>query len=814
MKFLARLRPDKPNASGRGSTDRNQKSGRSSDGAPEAVSNPAAAADSVRKHQTAVPPKTRGRWRSRLVLLTVLLLGLLWFAVGRGQFNQAEKPQEKLAAALETGDIRGARAVYYQDMFGDTALQQVAQTEVLNSIDSILQQFSANTMTYEEADSRLTALDQSGIFIPATAREQAETELLRMNQSHQAYEMGESYYSQAAYLLAIQSYRQVVTDDAWYGDAQTQIALAQAAYREDRLKQARSLLSAGKPAQARALLEKALENLPQDAQLKAALRSVQDQADTSYRDAVLQTAEDLETQQGPLAAMSWISEAYSIIEQYKTQGTSVAGADVEQANLTADQRALQDAANDLIDRMLSEADASLGSTEAFAAKTAALLLLNQAETVVPQQSSLQTMAQKLLANLQLSLYELCSPIQTELSGTQAEEQTETATESQADQSAEPDLPETDKAELAAAVAYEQTVLLSKADLYADLRLSSEDTAAAGLDSSRQWLELLPAAADPEAAEQAKLSWPLLPLGYNWVSGQLAVRQRDTTSGADPSATETSGYTVDFSLSSGDHSLQLPLLTAGQTEDLQLALDSTAGFTLTVSLKKDGQPVTVEAAEAAGLQIYLSLDFSHDEAGFSLADSSQLLLTAAAGYKSKTADSLTALQLEDQSETWAELNRTSWPRQSGNWLQLDLQLDTQKLETLLEQLLEAADLPLSPSHLAWVPELYAGDRLIFRAGLNSWPDSQSASKTGNETADDRTDTSDQSDLTVTELQLYVPFDLLPTAALDLHWQIRLVWISNSSDLLWQSAGWLEADQLAQLGEGQYTILYQTEEAGQP
>ncbi len=768
-----------------------------------------------------VTPEARGRWKGRLALLVALLLGLLWFTVGRGQFNRTEQPQEKLADALESGDIRGARAIYYQELFGDTTLQQAAQTEVLNSIESILKQFADNTMTYEEADSRLTALDQSGIFIPTTAREQAESDLLRMNQSHQAYEMGESYYSQAAYLLALQSYRQVVADDAWYNSAQTQIDAVQAAYRDDRLKQARNLLAADKPAQACALLEKALDNLPQDEQLKTALRSAQDQADTTYRDEVLQTAEELETQQGPLAAMSWISEAYSVIEQYKTQGSAAAGADLEQANLTADQRAFQDAANDLIDRMLSQADSSLGSTEAFEAKTAALLLLNLAEAVVPQQSSLQTMTLKLLDNLNLSLYELCSPVPTELSETLTEAQTTPTPEAQTDQAA--DLPEADKIRMAAAVAYEQSVLQSKADLYSSLRLSSEDIAAADLDDSSQWLRMLPAdetlssqspTNDTDSDEQVELAWTLLPLGYNQVSGQLVVRQTDPASGAAASAAEDSRYTADFSLTSGDHSLQLPLLSPGQTEDLQLALDSTAGFSLTVSVKKDGQPVTVREAVAAGLQVYLSLDFSHTESGFDLAETSQHLLTTAAGFVPETADSLTALQLSASSQDWADLNRSDWPRQTGSWLKLDLQLNTQQLETELEQLAEAADLPLSQSHLAWIPELYAGDRLIFRGSLNEWPEGQAVGTSAGDAADSFNAAGDQSDLTLTKLAVYVPFNFLPATAVELQWRLHLVWISNSSDLLWRSAGWLDSDQLAGLGQGQYTLLYQAEEAAQP
>lgn len=248
-----------------------------------------------------------------ILCAVVLLIGT---AVG-GYFalQWYNSPEQQLLRALKAGEYETVL-----DMVDDNASLKYSEdlTEQLQKrIETIKTDYIAETMEYTNVLMELETIQQIEIDDLEELIGETRTYVEKLNASRTAFATAESFFASANYVEAIAQYKLVIQDDSNYETAKAKASEAVGLYRAKVLEDAATYASSGTYANAITLLQAALVNLPDDAQITQQLLIYE----KAQADQILSTALAEAAQYA--AAKDYLS-AISVLEQYiKENGENV-----------------------------------------------------------------------------------------------------------------------------------------------------------------------------------------------------------------------------------------------------------------------------------------------------------------------------------------------------------------------------------------------------------------------------------------------------------------------------------------------------------
>lgn len=337
-------------------------------------------------------------------------MALLLPAFGLQLAPQSDRPPlELFRAALERHDYPTARRIYFSDLHGDPELRAESERLTLAALRRIERAYVAASLPAEAARSRVQALEDSGIFIPAQALNEIKNSLKRHAVSRRAWHYAEAAAALDLHLEALAAYAEVLPGDVPESRLAEHTEQVRRAYRREILA-ASEELAADNLLGAIDLVSAARKELPGDRELAERLSELLAVSDLSYRTAILAEVERLE-QAGELdTAIARLEAAITYLERLIRDGTTSEGQHpLAQTNINADLRTLHFSRQRLLDQyseqLLTESDRLQATDQA----EAALALLLEPLVRYPDAELLRNTARELLAACREKLASVCPP---------------------------------------------------------------------------------------------------------------------------------------------------------------------------------------------------------------------------------------------------------------------------------------------------------------------------------------------------------------------------------------------------------------------
>ena len=261
-----------------------------------AVPQPAAAsaapvkpAKAPRAKKERAPKAKRSKFKTVLfIILGVLVVALITAAVI--VVIRITDPVNKFTASMEDGNYDAAAALYDDSIAGDEEKEKKADAYINGIINDTTAAFDNKTLSYEEAKAKLDTIDGMGISDGALLSE-AYGHIDELNASRTSFATAEELLAKKDYAAAAEKYRLVIKTDTNYETAQKQITAALDAYRKDTLTKAEELAAANNYEEALTVLNSGLKVLPDDSEIVKKIDLIKSDRLTYVKDTALASAD-------------------------------------------------------------------------------------------------------------------------------------------------------------------------------------------------------------------------------------------------------------------------------------------------------------------------------------------------------------------------------------------------------------------------------------------------------------------------------------------------------------------------------------------
>ncbi|HHT55693.1 MAG TPA: tetratricopeptide repeat protein [Acholeplasma sp.] len=130
-------------------------------------------------------------------------------------------PSKRFIENLEINNLNKAEEIYNDKLISDTVLKQNADTELLNNIQLIYDNYIDKTVGYNDT---IIQLNEYKIFTSIKSDlDMIISSVEKMNKSRESYDKGIEYYNNKNYDEAMQQFSKVIEEDGNYLDAQIKI---------------------------------------------------------------------------------------------------------------------------------------------------------------------------------------------------------------------------------------------------------------------------------------------------------------------------------------------------------------------------------------------------------------------------------------------------------------------------------------------------------------------------------------------------------------------------------------------------------------
>lgn len=212
------------------------------------------------------PPKKKMS-KVKKVLLTILIL--LIIVAGGGTVLYFTSPVRKIQTLLKEEEYVEAVSVYNQKADGNFAWKRLSSPLLGDVITKAAEDFSEGNRTFEEAYACLDAMTElKNTELALEALENLKS-LESTNDALDTFEEAEGYYEKGDYISALKEYAQVTEDAPNYGEVQNRMAECREAYKKDIMAKVAEPSGQEGYQQAVAMLDIALEVMPEDVDFKA-----------------------------------------------------------------------------------------------------------------------------------------------------------------------------------------------------------------------------------------------------------------------------------------------------------------------------------------------------------------------------------------------------------------------------------------------------------------------------------------------------------------------------------------------------------------
>ena len=279
-----------------------------------AVPQPAAAsaapvkpAKAPRAKKERAPKAKRSKFKTVLfIILGVLVVALITAAVI--VVIRITDPVNKFTASMEDGNYDAAAALYDDSIAGDEEKEKKADAYINGIINDTTAAFDNKTLSYEEAKAKLDTIDGMGISDGALLSE-AYGHIDELNASRTSFATAEELLAKKDYAAAAEKYRLVIKTDTNYETAQKQITAALDAYRKDTLTKAEELAAANNYEEALTVLNSGLKVLPDDSEIVKKIDLIKSDRLTYVKDTALASADTSVSSGDYAAAFSALDKA-------------------------------------------------------------------------------------------------------------------------------------------------------------------------------------------------------------------------------------------------------------------------------------------------------------------------------------------------------------------------------------------------------------------------------------------------------------------------------------------------------------------------
>ena len=261
-----------------------------------AVPQPAAAsaapvkpAKAPRAKKERAPKAKRSKFKTVLfIILGVLVVALITAAVI--VVIRITDPVNKFTASIEDGNFEAAAALYDESIAGNEEKEKKAETYINGIINDTTAAFDNKTLSYEEAKAKLDTIEGMGIS-DGTLLSEAYGHIDELNTSRTSFATAEELLAKKDYPAAVEKYRLVIKTDTNYETAQKQITAALDAYRKDTLTKAEELAAANNYEEALTVLNSGLKVLPDDSEIVKKIDLIKSDRLVYVKDTALASAE-------------------------------------------------------------------------------------------------------------------------------------------------------------------------------------------------------------------------------------------------------------------------------------------------------------------------------------------------------------------------------------------------------------------------------------------------------------------------------------------------------------------------------------------
>lgn len=264
-------------------------------------------------------------------------------------------PENKLKKCVADRDWAAAAALYEESFQGSEKKEEKADEIFRDAVDALKEEFIAGTMDYSTVKRHLKAIED---FWDDSYVADALDFVRELGDSREAFEEAEQHMQREEYEEAIRLYGEVVSSDANYEAAKEKLETAKAAYKEKILGEAKAYAEIADYDSAAAAIEKGLEILAGDTELKSRLEELKEEQAEYETKVLLTEAKNYASQNHYFEAMDVIRNGLS-----------------EKPNNDKLEAALKDYSEKYKQDILAKAEAAIGTDENY---EAAILVFDSA----------------------------------------------------------------------------------------------------------------------------------------------------------------------------------------------------------------------------------------------------------------------------------------------------------------------------------------------------------------------------------------------------------------------------------------------------
>lgn len=253
--------------------------------APESQEDPISDEDSARYPSGKQTKHNKKKAALYSVLAILLVIVVVAAVLVFRWYNSAEK---RILRALDAEDYNSAIVIVEEDASVSESKRLAEQLKT--RLSNIKSGFKDGSLEYASAKAELDTIGRLNVDGISAELSSVQNYIEQLNGSRTNFAAAESFYSTGDYAEAIANYRLVIEDDSSYPAAVEKLADAIDKYREEILEKAQDYADAELYTDAIALLNEALETIPNDMQLTERGRIYEKDNTQKQKDDALETA--------------------------------------------------------------------------------------------------------------------------------------------------------------------------------------------------------------------------------------------------------------------------------------------------------------------------------------------------------------------------------------------------------------------------------------------------------------------------------------------------------------------------------------------